>query len=168
VQCLAAVGHANHGSLISEERVFLLEDQIEHKRRFMKQLTLRHGEDTRFILMGHSIGAYMCLKLLALNEFDVLQCFMLFPTFRHLYAGFNWFVKLAVRPVMRNVLANIVHYASPITPHVLKLTRDLSDEAKARSLLRAWRSLFVSTSCKALHRTGSFTTRLEWLRKKAS
>jgi alpha-beta hydrolase superfamily lysophospholipase len=53
------------------------------------------GDD--FILMGHSIGAYMVLKAanqLANSNVKISKMFLLMPTIRHLYQGLSPFVKV--------------------------------------------------------------------------
>ena len=54
------VGHAGHGNAKqNNDKLFTLEDQIEHKAKFLKTFP----KETRFILMGHSIGSFMILKV---------------------------------------------------------------------------------------------------------
>jgi predicted alpha/beta hydrolase family esterase len=55
-----------------------LEGQIRHKLTFIRDYL---PKDVKLILIGHSIGCYMILKLLDdLESHQVLRCFMLFPT----------------------------------------------------------------------------------------
>ena len=63
VVSVLTVGHLGHsaGRLWPGQR-FTLEDQIQHKVRFMHWLKTRLP-DTRFVLVGHSIGCYIALQV---------------------------------------------------------------------------------------------------------
>jgi hypothetical protein len=55
------VGHAGHGAVgKNNSRVFTLEDQIAHKAMFLE----RFAKGTKFIVLGHSVGSYIALKVL--------------------------------------------------------------------------------------------------------
>lgn len=53
------------------------------------------GKDRKVILIGHSIGCWMILKLMKRypSQFNIMQAIHLFPTFRHLWDGMNPAVK---------------------------------------------------------------------------
>jgi pimeloyl-ACP methyl ester carboxylesterase len=58
---------------------YTLKEQIEHKLKAIEQL-LPTNENHRLILIGHSIGAYMVLKMLERLENQFERAFFLFPT----------------------------------------------------------------------------------------
>ena len=60
-------GHTVSGNL-NKSRVFTLEQQISHKIAFLDQL-LQRKPHTRFVLLAHSIGSFICLQvLLSMSE----------------------------------------------------------------------------------------------------
>ena len=61
------------------EHCFTLNEQIEHKLQAIEQL-LPRNRNHRLILIGHSIGAYMVLKMLDKLENQFNRAFLLFPT----------------------------------------------------------------------------------------
>jgi hypothetical protein len=69
------VGHAGHcASELTGDRLFTLEDQIHHKQAFLafvnsSQFGELEGDKFQFILMGHSIGSYIALKVRHLFSF---------------------------------------------------------------------------------------------------
>lgn len=81
------ISHAGHVSpppgynapkLIGNENLFSLEGQIHHKMAFVNTFVPR---DRELILIGHSIGCYICLELLKrLPHLQVARSFLLFPT----------------------------------------------------------------------------------------
>nr|CAD2136561.1 unnamed protein product [Meloidogyne enterolobii] len=88
-----SIAHANHVPLppgISENdpqcnRRFNLDEQIHIKMRFIDEYlhTIIGPKKARIFLIGHSIGAYIALKLLPklLNDgWDCVVCYCLFPT----------------------------------------------------------------------------------------
>lgn len=65
-------GHSPPG-----EHCFSLKEQIEHKLNAIEQLLPKNH---RLILIGHSIGSYMVLKMLNRLENRLDRAFLLFPT----------------------------------------------------------------------------------------
>uniref|UniRef100_A0A0R3S0V6 Lipid droplet-associated hydrolase n=1 Tax=Elaeophora elaphi TaxID=1147741 RepID=A0A0R3S0V6_9BILA len=77
------VSHLNHVSVPPEyleiNRISLA-DQIEHKFNFCVQYL---PKTAKFILVGHSIGSYLMLKILPdllKHELNIVRCIALFPT----------------------------------------------------------------------------------------
>uniref|UniRef100_A0A8D0H524 Lipid droplet-associated hydrolase n=1 Tax=Sphenodon punctatus TaxID=8508 RepID=A0A8D0H524_SPHPU len=84
------VSHAGHckppgGMKMTEDTgmkelddVFGLSGQIEHKLNFVRKNV---PEDTKLVLIGHSIGCYIILEMMKrVPELQVLRCLLLFPT----------------------------------------------------------------------------------------
>ncbi|XP_033727354.1 lipid droplet-associated hydrolase-like [Pecten maximus] len=66
---------------------FTLKGQIQNKIEFINKHV---PEDVRLILIGHSIGCYMILKMLnELSPRKVSRCFLLFPTIEQMAASPN-------------------------------------------------------------------------------
>jgi pimeloyl-ACP methyl ester carboxylesterase len=61
------------------DHCFTLDEQIEHKLKTIEKL-LPIDKNHRLILIGHSIGAYMVLKMLDKLENQLDRAFLLFPT----------------------------------------------------------------------------------------
>ncbi|KAJ1504681.1 hypothetical protein HMI56_001514, partial [Coelomomyces lativittatus] len=59
------INHSHHPCLT--DALYGLQDQIDHKVCFLDHLCELYPPQTRFFLCGHSIGAYICLKLLQLR-----------------------------------------------------------------------------------------------------
>uniref|UniRef100_A0AC35F151 Lipid droplet-associated hydrolase n=1 Tax=Panagrolaimus sp. PS1159 TaxID=55785 RepID=A0AC35F151_9BILA len=84
-----SISHLNHVELpnnlrdesdIKRDDLFLLNDQITHKFDYFIEYM---PKKTPIILMGHSIGSYMALKILPQlieNGFNVVKLLCLFPT----------------------------------------------------------------------------------------
>lgn len=60
-----------------------LQEQIAHKKAFLEKYV---PQNTKIILIGHSIGAYIILKLLKekTRESDIVKSILLFPTIEHM------------------------------------------------------------------------------------
>ena len=55
--------HLGHCFPVSSPRLFTLNDQIKHKLDFMERLMTLYPPSTKFIIAGHSVGAYISLKV---------------------------------------------------------------------------------------------------------
>lgn len=83
---IITLSHCGHDDnpLIPElegsEEYFDLQGQIEHKKEFIRKYL---SEDCKVILIGHSVGAYIILKMMEDNEINekVEKSFLLFPVF---------------------------------------------------------------------------------------
>ena len=77
-------------------------------------MILEKRKDAQFVVMGHSIGSWISLKLKSkYKELPVISLYHLFPTFRDLAVGINrqMFVSVIIQPYVRNILANLLHYS---------------------------------------------------------
>jgi alpha-beta hydrolase superfamily lysophospholipase len=73
------VGHAGHGAAKQNgNRLFTLDEQIQHKVDFIQQYLLAKNKNTQLILVGHSIGAFICMKLFHKPDLKVIQVRVLF------------------------------------------------------------------------------------------
>ena len=112
---LAIVGHSGHFVNPDQEntRYVGLEEQAKHKAAVLDHLNaevypgcLKSGT----VLLAHSIGSWISMELRELRPDLDIRIFHLCPTFRHLYEGFSWGVKLATVPGVSWFLANVIHY----------------------------------------------------------
>ncbi|ORX55105.1 alpha/beta-hydrolase [Hesseltinella vesiculosa] len=66
-------------------RVYGLQEQIDHKVACFDQLRQDNPEDTNYILMGHSMGAYVCAEVLKQRpDHRITTMIALFPTLREI------------------------------------------------------------------------------------
>ncbi|XP_062112568.1 uncharacterized protein LOC133823735 isoform X2 [Humulus lupulus] len=106
---VTAVGHISHSEKDSEHgRLFSLQEQIDHKVDFIKQ-ELQINE-VPILLVGHSIGAYICIEIYKRNPEKVLYCIGLYPFLAlNLQSGKQSIIgKIAASPVVCVVLSSIV------------------------------------------------------------
>ncbi|XP_015698864.1 lipid droplet-associated hydrolase isoform X2 [Oryza brachyantha] len=74
----AAIGHISHSKKDAERgRLFSLHEQIDHKVDFIEQ-EFQHSEQS-LVLVGHSIGAYICLEIFNRLQKKVKFCVGLYP-----------------------------------------------------------------------------------------
>ncbi|CAF1236231.1 unnamed protein product [Adineta ricciae] len=74
---ILVISQAGHSPPLKHR--FTLNEQIEHKLQSIDQLLPRTRQH-RLILIGHSIGAYMVLRMLKKLEHRLDRAFLLFPT----------------------------------------------------------------------------------------
>lgn len=97
-----------------------LEGQIRHKVAFIKE---NIPKDVKLILIGHSIGCYIILKILSQLKHRMLRCYMLFPTVE----------RMAVSPNGR-VYTPLLKYARWLAP-ILARTLGVFPASYKRKLL---------------------------------
>ena len=90
VQCVA---HAGHTGRFKWHTYLDLERQVAHKVAFVRDLLRNRPPTTRLVLVGHSVGAYICLHLLREFAPRVLRCFQLFPTVANIGRCACWLFK---------------------------------------------------------------------------
>jgi len=123
------VAHAGHSGLVPH--IYSVEDQITHKIHVLDYLTSIFKKP-KFVLMGHSVGAYISLKVVKRRpDFGIKHVVNLFPTIRHLWNGLAPAVKLFILPGFRNTLSTLIHYApTALTRTIISLVSSISDEAR--------------------------------------
>jgi len=124
---IVGIGHAGHGAVGKNGKtVFSLQNQIQHKIEFLESFP----PETEFIILGHSIGAYIALKAMKRSpNLKVRQVVNLFPTIRHLWDGLTPFKKFIILPGVRNSLSCLAHYApTSLMKHVSKLGVNVVEE----------------------------------------
>ncbi|KAL6073325.1 hypothetical protein QOT17_004982 [Balamuthia mandrillaris] len=103
------VSHAGHSSSgdLNNGAVYSLQEQIQHKIHFLDGLRGKR----RLVLMGHSLGAYICLQVAKRRpDFRVEQVLSLFPAIHDLYQGLPPPIKLFMRPGFRQLIGWLLHY----------------------------------------------------------
>ncbi|KJE92912.1 hypothetical protein CAOG_03794 [Capsaspora owczarzaki ATCC 30864] len=120
---VVAISHAGHSiASANNGRLFSLEEQIAHKVDFVRAL-LRNGgvnnldksnsepDNVQLVLMGHSVGAHICLKVLqrlsAQERTRVSLTTLLFPTIQYIGKTPNA-ARIGPLTKIRPVLAHIV------------------------------------------------------------
>lgn len=119
------ISHAGHVSIPSNNNLAVekasysvcsLEGQIRHKLTFIRDYL---PKDVKLILIGHSIGCYMILKLLDdLESHQVLRCFMLFPTIERMADSPKGQVATPLLKYLRWLGTLIIQGCSYLSPHV--------------------------------------------------
>lgn len=57
-----------------------LASQVEGAIEALDALRSHYGPDAKTVLIGHSVGAWVCTQVFASRPTDVTECFLLFPT----------------------------------------------------------------------------------------
>ncbi|KAK6167542.1 hypothetical protein SNE40_021543 [Patella caerulea] len=100
--------------------------QIRHKLAFIEECI---PEDIKLILIGHSIGSYMILRLLKyLPKHQVLRCFLLFPTIE----------RMALSP-RGQIITPLLHYLRWVCVWFVKAVSYLSPQMQYRIILRIFK-----------------------------
>ncbi|CAO3699892.1 unnamed protein product [Rhizopus stolonifer] len=72
-----------HADTVRDKTLYSLEDQIQHKVECLDTLIEENGPETKFILIGHSIGAYISAEVLKKRpNHGIERVIALFPTLR--------------------------------------------------------------------------------------
>jgi len=119
------IGHAGHDEaklnpavpcLKTNRSLFSLKGQIQHKAEFIRQYV---PADVKIHLIGHSIGGYISLELLKIDDISkrIHHCYLLFPTFEYMAASPNGkrYMKIVQRffkPIY--VMAKVLQYIPQI------------------------------------------------------
>jgi alpha/beta superfamily hydrolase len=62
-----------------------LQEQIDHKIACLDLLRSENPSDTQYILMGHSMGSYVCAEVLKQRQqHNIIRLIALFPTLREI------------------------------------------------------------------------------------
>jgi pimeloyl-ACP methyl ester carboxylesterase len=122
------IGHAGHGAAKKNlNKLFSLEDQINHKIDFLIQY---FDKNTKFILCGHSIGSYIALKIFQRRkDLQIIKVINLFPTFRYLWNGLTPFKKIIIQPIIRNIIASLLHYTPWFFKRLILFQKENIDES---------------------------------------
>uniref|UniRef100_A0A6B2LI84 Lipid droplet-associated hydrolase n=1 Tax=Arcella intermedia TaxID=1963864 RepID=A0A6B2LI84_9EUKA len=116
------VSHVGHGEeKLTGDKIYTLEDQILHKKLILEGISkgrysefdhLLNNKAPQFILLGHSVGSYISLKVKArYPHLNISHIINLFPTVRDLWYGLSPVVKLLMLPGVRNVFSSCVGYS---------------------------------------------------------
>lgn len=115
VRCVAHLGHTSYGK--NKGRVFNLEEQVAHKVGYVNQV-LKDHPTSKIALAGHSVGAYICLRILeALDKKDsetrVVRTLLLFPTISDIGSTPNGKVMTPLFSLIpRYAIASVAHLLS--------------------------------------------------------
>ncbi|KAK9762647.1 hypothetical protein K7432_011427 [Basidiobolus ranarum] len=121
------LGHSKGEHDTTLGKVYSLDEQILHKVECLDILHRSYPKNTRFILVGHSIGAFICEKIFkARPNMNIIKVFSLFPTIEHIADTPRGKQMMPLfRPAVRNissVLAQILGTIyKPALAFVIKL-----------------------------------------------
>jgi len=127
---IIGVAHAGHSELF-DPKVHSLDDQIQHKIDVLHYLLSKNAQ-SHFILIGHSVGAYISLKIWSKRkDLGIRKVVCLFPTIKHLWNGLAPAVKLFILPGFRHMLSTLVHFSPRfINDLLIGMVSSQSDEAR--------------------------------------
>ncbi|CAG8695363.1 4354_t:CDS:2 [Ambispora leptoticha] len=114
---VSQLGHSHgphHDSFI---KLWSLQDQINHKIKFFdilcEKFAIVDGEKKiypRFILCGHSMGAYICSQVLKARPNHIEQVYLLFPTLQHIAKTPNALLMAwSFYEFPRNIISMLIH-----------------------------------------------------------
>lgn len=84
---IIAVQHLGHTKGVKENEtdLFTLEEQLEHKLAFFDHVRRSYKSTTKFVLVGHSIGAWLTVNMLKhRTRHGISKIFGLFPTLENI------------------------------------------------------------------------------------
>ncbi|KAI9338456.1 hypothetical protein BDR26DRAFT_862916 [Obelidium mucronatum] len=92
-----------------------LECQIQHKVAMFDHIKALYPKGTRFVLGGHSIGAFMALRVLRERPDGFSKLVLLFPTLKHISDTKNGkVVSWLVSPGIRHLTALFLWFWKPV------------------------------------------------------
>ncbi|XP_033099712.1 lipid droplet-associated hydrolase-like isoform X3 [Anneissia japonica] len=98
--------------------VYSLRGQIEHKKAFVKE---NIPPNKRLILIGHSIGCYIILKMIdELPEMNVIKSYLLFPTIERMLASPNGMLLGPILMYLRWLAIIPIYFASFLPESIQK------------------------------------------------
>ncbi|RUP49115.1 hypothetical protein BC936DRAFT_143265 [Jimgerdemannia flammicorona] len=117
------LGHSpgNHNQLDQRSRLYTLREQIDHKAHCLDLLQERFPPETQYILVGHSMGAYVCAEVLRERpNHNISTIVALFPTLKHIANTPNGTVLSPIfGPVPRTIISAAASGASLLPRPVL-------------------------------------------------
>ncbi|CAO3652185.1 unnamed protein product [Cunninghamella blakesleeana] len=121
---IVAVSHLGHSVGPHNEnepkRIYGLQEQIDHKIACFDQLKKENEHiNTQYILMGHSVGSYLCSEVLKHRQHDneIIQLIALFPALR----------EIALTPNGVNITKLVNRVPHSLISGVAGLTQFISD-----------------------------------------
>ncbi|GJQ71945.1 hypothetical protein Trydic_g3054 [Trypoxylus dichotomus] len=111
-----AIGHAGHNksesydmpSYVENQELYGLQGQIKHKIEFLEEYLPKNA---RITFIGHSVGSYIIVKLLAVSSIQsrVDRSFLLFPTIEYIGDSENAEEMLQIRERDNKIIMENVH-----------------------------------------------------------
>eukprot|EP00055_Hartaetosiga_balthica_P015817 m.96394 g.96394 ORF g.96394 m.96394 type:complete len:406 (+) comp8966_c0_seq5:136-1353(+) len=118
VPCVV-LGHTGQSFLSKGKATFSHFHQVEHKVKLMKLVQTRYPS-AKFILVGHSIGAWIGTEMLrSLNQDDVSLVINLFPTVHHIGTTPNGKRLYPLLRHLRNPIAELFGILGRLLPSVV-------------------------------------------------
>ncbi|SAL99308.1 hypothetical protein [Absidia glauca] len=79
------LGHSLGPHASGPQPLYGLQEQIDHKIACLDLLRSENPSDTQYILMGHSMGSYVCAEVLKQRQqHNIIRLIALFPTLREI------------------------------------------------------------------------------------
>ncbi|KAJ8754744.1 hypothetical protein K2173_012133 [Erythroxylum novogranatense] len=151
---VTAIGHISQTEKNWERgKLFLLQEQIDHKVDFVRQQLLK--DDLPIVLVGHSIGAYMSMETLKRYPEKVIYCAGLYP-----YLMFNPLSKTQIlyKKVFRlPVLCFLLSFCIASLGLLPKCATRL---LVSKSVGKSWSATAIDATCSHLLRYHTFRNML--------
>lgn len=140
---ITAIGHISHSKEdLAFGRLFSLQEQINHKVDFIKELRKKH---LPIILVGHSIGSYICLDILKRFPEQVIFYILLYP---FLTVNTTSLKQSVIAVLSRSSLlsATISYFLALLGTFPMPISR----AAVIRLVGQSWSRIAVETACSSL------------------
>ncbi|KAF9979376.1 hypothetical protein BGZ73_000070 [Actinomortierella ambigua] len=104
------LGHTSGAHVKDPSRLYTLQEQVDNKIAIFDALRARYPSNTRFIIAGHSMGAWLSLQVLkARPNHQIERIFGLFPTVHHILDTPNGQkLKNMFKPTASSIVAGTV------------------------------------------------------------
>jgi len=112
------VAHAGQSELyLNNGTIYTLEDNINHKIQYLDDINKSCNNAAEFILLGHSVGAYISLQILRRRpDFKVHYVMCMFPALYEIYQGYTLLQRFTTNPYLRRFTCATFHFL----PELLK------------------------------------------------
>ncbi|KAJ2960154.1 hypothetical protein NQZ79_g4536 [Umbelopsis isabellina] len=119
------VSHLGHSIRTSNpgNRLYSLQEQIQHKIDCFDMVRKQCEPDTKFVLVGHSVGSFICTEVLKARPMqNIVRLIALFPTLQHIAKTPNGVALSPFFPAIpRNIISCSTSLISWMPPFVRRI-----------------------------------------------
>ncbi|TFK30823.1 alpha/beta-hydrolase [Coprinopsis marcescibilis] len=119
---ILAHGHIDHapsvGGSVSAEHS--LTSQVQNAVEAFDAIASTYGNGTKVVLIGHSVGSWICLQIVKQREIQVSGAFLLFPTVSHIATTPNGkILSCLFNPIPRWIISHLGYLGRMIPTSIL-------------------------------------------------